>query len=151
MNKIDDEYDVIVIGTGIGGLSAASILSKIYNKKVGVFEKHYHHGGCTHSFDVKRKNITYNFDSGPTILLGCSAPPYNPLRQVLNAIDASDKIDWIKYDHWGMETEEGSWKFQLGENTFEDGPLLTYGGVEAVQQFKQLRKACEPLISASSN
>ena len=40
-NSIDDEYDVLIIGAGIGGLSSAAILSSVYNLKVGVFEAHY--------------------------------------------------------------------------------------------------------------
>ena len=40
-NSIDNEYDVLIIGAGIGGLSAAAILSSVYHLKVGVFEAHY--------------------------------------------------------------------------------------------------------------
>ena len=36
----EEEYDIIVIGSGIGGLSCASLLSK-YGYKVKVFESHY--------------------------------------------------------------------------------------------------------------
>lgn len=46
----DDEYDVIVIGSGMGGLTAASILTQLYQKKVLVLEKHYRLGGLTHTF-----------------------------------------------------------------------------------------------------
>lgn len=93
-----EKYDTIVIGAGIGGLCAAAVLSKVYRQKVAVFESHYHPGGATHSFPIKSKQgNNYEFDSGPTILLGCSRKPYNPLRQVLNAVGAGDAIDWIQY------------------------------------------------------
>lgn len=40
--KISDEYDVCIIGAGIGGLSAAGVLSSTFGMRVGVFESHYH-------------------------------------------------------------------------------------------------------------
>ncbi len=46
-------YDHIVVGSGIGGLTAATWLAKS-GKKVAVFERHYVPGGFTHSF--KRKD-----------------------------------------------------------------------------------------------
>ena len=50
--KIPKDIDVIVIGSGIGGLSTAAFLSRV-GKKVLVLEQHYIAGGCTHSFDEK--------------------------------------------------------------------------------------------------
>ena len=39
--NIEEKYDMIVIGSGIGGLAVASIMSKIYKKKVLIIEKHF--------------------------------------------------------------------------------------------------------------
>ena len=47
--RITDRYDVIVIGSGLGGLSVAAILAK-EGKKVLVLERHYTAGGYTHVF-----------------------------------------------------------------------------------------------------
>ncbi len=47
--RIPNDLDVIVIGSGIGGLSTAAFLSKV-GKRVLVLEQHYIAGGCTHSF-----------------------------------------------------------------------------------------------------
>lgn len=47
---LDDRWDAIVIGSGIGGLAAAALLSKHAGKKVLVLERHYTAGGYTHSF-----------------------------------------------------------------------------------------------------
>ena len=44
-----DKYDYIIIGAGMGGLSAANFLAK-YNKKVLVLEKHNIPGGLVTSF-----------------------------------------------------------------------------------------------------
>ncbi len=143
--------DVAVIGAGIGGLSSAAILNSNYGIQTEVFESHYHPGGCAHSFPMKSKQgATYNFDAGPTILLGCSGPPYNPLIQVLDAVGAKSEIEWIKYDSWGMRDETGSWNFELGPGCFEDGPLHKFGGKQGREEFLRLRTACEPLCAAAA-
>ncbi|MGB2247157.1 MAG: phytoene desaturase family protein [Alcanivorax sediminis] len=49
-NRLDGHYDAIIIGSGIGGLTAAACLSKL-GKKVLVLEQHYTAGGFTHSYD----------------------------------------------------------------------------------------------------
>ncbi len=56
--NIDNTYDAIVIGSGIGGLTAGALLSKA-GKKVIVIEKQDRCGGYAQSF--KRKG--YQFDS----------------------------------------------------------------------------------------
>ena len=43
-------YDAIVIGSGIGGLTAAGLLAKVAGQRVLVLEKHTEPGGLTHSF-----------------------------------------------------------------------------------------------------
>jgi all-trans-retinol 13,14-reductase len=46
-----NKYDAIVIGSGIGGLTTAAILSKYNHKKVLILEQHYVIGGFTHEFE----------------------------------------------------------------------------------------------------
>lgn len=49
----EETYDVIVIGSGMGGLSCASLLTQMAGKRVLLLERHFKPGGQTHEF--KRK------------------------------------------------------------------------------------------------
>ncbi len=57
-------YDVIIIGSGMSGLSAASILSQLGKKKVLVLERHFKIGGFTHTFKRKSEHGEYHWDVG---------------------------------------------------------------------------------------
>lgn len=48
--KLADTWDAIVIGSGIGGLAVAALLSRRAGKRVLVLERHYTAGGFTHVF-----------------------------------------------------------------------------------------------------
>jgi len=48
--RADDHYDAIVVGSGIGGLTSAALLS-LMGKKVCVLEQHYTAGGYTHAYE----------------------------------------------------------------------------------------------------
>ena len=79
----------------------------------------------------------------------CSQRPYSALRQVLEAVNQN--IEWIRYDGWGMIENPGSddeqrWKCELGPNVFQKGPLTTFGGSSAVDEFEALRAATRNLI-----
>ena len=72
--------DMVIIGSGIGGLCCAALLAK-YGYKVIVCEAHYHAGGAAHGFQHRG----YHFDAGPSFFAGMSGPPgasSNPLKQV---------------------------------------------------------------------
>jgi len=57
--RLEESYDTIIIGSGMGGLSTAAILSK-QGQKVLVLERHYTAGGFTHVFTRKG----YEWDVG---------------------------------------------------------------------------------------
>lgn len=59
MDRVPADLDAVVIGSGIGGLTAAALLSKA-GKKVVVLEQHDQAGGCTHTF----QNKGFEFDVG---------------------------------------------------------------------------------------
>ncbi len=54
-------FDAIVIGSGIGGLTVAALLSKLHRQRVLVLEQHFTVGGFTHGFSRKGK---FHWDVG---------------------------------------------------------------------------------------
>jgi hypothetical protein len=60
--KVPDSVDAIVIGSGMGGLTAAAILARA-GKRVLVVEQHDVAGGGTHTFPLGPQGA-YQFDSG---------------------------------------------------------------------------------------
>lgn len=94
------QFDVIVIGAGLGGLSTAALLSS-QGRRVCVLEAHDRIGGATHSF-TRRVNGggTVKFESGPHLFTGLEPPSRNPLAHVLQATDTS--ISVIPYSEWGV-------------------------------------------------
>lgn len=82
-------FDVIVIGSGVGGLTVASKLAK-YGYKVGVFEQHFIPGGYATNF--KRKD--YTFDVSLHGIGGLEAG--GNLNRILSACGVMDKISPLK-------------------------------------------------------
>ncbi len=55
------KFDVIVIGSGMGGLTCASLFAQLEKKRVLILERHFTPGGFTHSFKRKQQ---YEWDVG---------------------------------------------------------------------------------------
>jgi all-trans-retinol 13,14-reductase len=51
-------YDIILIGSGMGALTVASLMAQMRGKKVLILERHFKAGGFTHSF--KRQNFHWD-------------------------------------------------------------------------------------------
>lgn len=85
---LDERWDAIVIGSGMGGLTAAAFLSKHAGKKVLVLERHYTAGGYTHSFH----RPGYSWDVGVHYI----GEAHDPASQVRAAFDhlTDGKLQW---------------------------------------------------------
>jgi len=88
--------DAIVIGSGVGGLSAGALLAR-YGKKVLICESHSLAGGAIHSFTRRG----FHFDSGASFFcgLGRDRPSLNPLKQLLDVLEES--LEVVAYDPLG--------------------------------------------------
>ncbi len=97
------EAEVIVIGSGMAGLTAACLLAK-EGKKVSVLEQNWLAGGCSSSYP--RKN--YIFESGATTLVG---------------LDAHMPLDFLVRET-GIQLEP--WKLKVPMKVYlRDGTLIT--------------------------
>ncbi|MBW4620538.1 MAG: NAD(P)/FAD-dependent oxidoreductase [Cyanosarcina radialis HA8281-LM2] len=92
----NEPIDVVIIGSGIGGLTAGALLA-VYGQRVLILESHSIPGGAAHSF-TKRG---FHFDSGPSFYsgLGPQHQSFNPLKQVLDVLGES--LEVIPYDPIG--------------------------------------------------
>ena len=115
------DADVIIVGSGIGGLVAGALLAR-YGKRVIVCESHSIAGGAAHSFTRKG----FHFDSGPSFYCGlgnvgagADCPSLNPLRQVLDVLE--QPLETIPYD-------------PLGHYYFPDATLPIYGHAERYRE-----------------
>lgn len=126
------QTDIIVIGSGIGGLSCGALLAR-YGFEVVVCESHTLPGGAAHGFE----RSGFKFDSGPSLYSGLSySPSANPLRQVLDAL--GEDAEWQTYDTWGCCLPEGTFNTQVGADQFCE-VLAELRGAAAIAQWRQLQ------------
>jgi carotene isomerase len=123
--------DVIVIGSGIGGLCAAGLLAR-NGKRVVVCESHTIPGGAAHSF--RRRG--FEFDSGPSFYCGLSAAEsLNPVKQVLDVLGESIQV--IPYDplgHYHFPETTFAVYSQI-ESYYQEVQQITPQGAKELQQF----------------
>ncbi|MCC5627595.1 NAD(P)/FAD-dependent oxidoreductase [Nostoc sphaeroides CHAB 2801] len=136
--------DVVVIGSGIGGLSCAAVLAR-YGFDVIVCESHSIAGGAAHAFERNG----FKFDSGPSLYSGLSySPSANPLRQVLDAIGS--ELPCVTYDTWGCCVPEGDFDTSVGAQQFCE-VLMKFRGHDAVAEWQELQRVMEPFASAATS
>ncbi len=91
-----EQYDVIVIGAGAGGLTAASLLAKL-GRSVLVIERHDRPGGYMHGFSRRG----WRFDSGVHAVGGCAStgPDYRRILALLvEHLGLSSKVTFLPLD-----------------------------------------------------
>lgn len=125
---LKEKYDALIIGSGIGGLACAAMLSR-EGKRVLVLEKHYVAGGFTHTF--KRKG--FEWDVG-VHYIGEVHRPNAMLRRVFDYISRG-KLQWAKmtavYDKIIMGSREydmvaglKNWREQMEKYFPQEGKAL---------------------------
>lgn len=86
-NNFDEEYDVVIIGAGIGGLTCGAYLAK-QGRKVKLLEQHYVPGGCCSSFSRKG----FKFDAGVLHITG--GKDSGAFQRVLSALELEHEIEF---------------------------------------------------------
>lgn len=92
----DGHYDLVVIGSGMGGLTTALLMAK-EGFKVLVLEQHYRPGGCLHRFFRKR----VPFDTGLHYLGGVGED--GTLARYLRFLGVLDKLSFHPLDPDGYD------------------------------------------------
>lgn len=147
---IEKSYDVVIIGSGIGGLSAAALLSH-YGYSVAVFESHYAPGGAAHGYSVYNKEVDgiFIFDTGPSFFSGLNsnypAKTSNPLRTILDVIE--ETVECIPYTTFGLKFPEGDFVHSPKFGT-SGGIVDQVSGTSAVNEWNKLMQAMETLSKA---
>lgn len=90
--KIDSKYDVIIVGAGIGGITAGLYLARA-GLKVLMVEQHFQPGGYCTSF----KRNGYTFDAGLHALGSCR-PNGGQISRMLRELNLDHDIEMIRSD-----------------------------------------------------
>lgn len=138
------EYDVVVIGSGMGGLACGALSAK-YGDKVLVLESHIKCGGSAHTFSRMHNGGKYSFEVGPSIFEGLDRPSLNPLRMIFDIL--GEKMPVKTYTGLGYWTPTGYWRFPIGSKSAFETLLLEQAedGPKAVEEWNALRARLKTL------
>ncbi len=84
---MEERYDVILIGSGAGALTVASLMAQLRGKRVLVLERHFRAGGYTHAFQRGK----FSWDVG--IHYVGDLAPGSQLRKLFDLITAGE-VEW---------------------------------------------------------
>ena len=131
--RLAPEYDAIVIGSGMGGLTTAALLSEL-GWKVCVLEQHYTAGGYTHSYD----RAGYEWDVGVHYIGDVGAKTRT--RRMFDFL-SDGKLEWAPMDNEYDRFYIGDNVFcaRAGKKEFRDNLVAQFPQEEqAVDQYMQL-------------
>ena len=144
-NRLAPKYDAIVIGSGMGGLTTAALLSEL-GWKVCVLEQHYTAGGYTHSYE----RAGYEWDVGVHYIGDVGARTRT--RKMFDFL-TDGKLEWApmapEYDRFYV----GDKVFNAiaGKPEFRDNLVRQFPDeVDAIDKYMELLKQVSAALSERS-
>ncbi len=137
-----NQYDSIIIGSGIGGLTAAVLLTKIYKQKVLVLEQHFVPGGQTHEFMRIKNGKKYSWDVGIHYIGEMKKGLMS--RKIFDFI-TNNKVEWQKMPYYleNFVYPDFSFKQASHPKEFQNDLISLFPDEKEaiIQYFKDLKKA----------
>jgi len=97
---LKDHYDIIVVGAGLGGMTAASLLAKRGLSVLMIDQQNKPGGSCT---SFKRED--HVFDVGTAMIYGFGEKGFRPFRFLINELE--EPIDIVAHSTLARMTFEG--------------------------------------------
>ena len=142
-NRLASNYDAIVIGSGMGGLTTAALLSDL-GRKVCVLEQHYTAGGFTHSYERKG----YEWDVGVHYIGEVGAPTRT--RRMFDYLSGGN-LEWAPMDPEYDRFYIGDKVFNAiaGKQEFRDNLVRQFPAEEqAIDRYLELLQRSGDALSA---
>ena len=115
--SLSENWDVIIIGSGIGGLTTAVLLARHSGRRVLVLERHYEAGGFTHTFH----RPGYQWDVG-LHYIGQMGDLRSPVRRAFDHVTGG-AVAWQPmppvYDRFLIDGHR--FEFPSGREVFREG------------------------------
>lgn len=113
----NSKYDVVIIGSGLGGMVCAAILAK-EGRRVCVIEKNEQIGGSLQTF--RRMGVT--FDTGVHYIGGLA--PGNSLYKIFNYLGIMHRLPVVRMDEEGFDViqfdgDEATYPYGMGYDNFK--------------------------------
>jgi len=138
----NQHYDAIIIGSGIGGLTTAVFLSKVYKQKVLVLEKHFVAGGQTHDFIRTHNGKKYRWDVGVHYI---GEMKKNLFSRKLFDFLTDNKLKWQKMPYYFEKFVYPDFSFKQASNPkdFQKDLIQKFPDEEVaiLQYFKDVKNA----------
>lgn len=132
-SAVSPTWDAVVVGAGLGGLSAAAFLAAA-GKRVLLLEKYTTLGGSSHVF---RRRGRWEFDCGVHYVGECGTD--GMVSKLIRGLGIDDRIEWLPMDNTGFDRIIGP-DFELatpvGWDAYLDNLIDAFPGEEkAIRRF----------------